>query len=53
MIITIICIGNYGRAIEDSKAAMKYTPKNVKPYFRCASAYMALEKYEEAIKVSN
>jgi serine/threonine-protein phosphatase 5 len=44
---------NYGRAIEDGRKAIQYNPKFIKPYFRIGTAYMALEKYEDAEKICN
>jgi len=42
---------NFGRAIEDARAAIKYDPKWIKPYFRAAQGYFTLEKYEECVKI--
>ena len=46
-------IENYGRVIEDSVEAMRLNPTFIKPYFRCAQAYLTLEKYEECIKMAD
>ncbi|KAF0985045.1 hypothetical protein FDP41_000084 [Naegleria fowleri] len=43
-------MGNYGRAIEDAKAALKIDKKNTKSMFRIAKAAMALKKYKTVIK---
>lgn len=48
---SLIVTGNYGRAAEDAKAAIRYDPKFIKPYFRGAQAYLILEKYEECVKI--
>ncbi|KAG2381645.1 hypothetical protein C9374_006029 [Naegleria lovaniensis] len=43
-------MGNYGRAIEDAKAALKIDKKNTKSMFRIAKAAMALKKHKTVIK---
>ncbi len=47
----LILLGNYGRAAEDARAAIRYDPKFIKPYFRGAQAYLILEKFEECVKI--
>lgn len=46
-------IENYGKVIENSVEAMRLNPTFIKPYFRCAQAYLTLEKYEECVKMSD
>jgi tetratricopeptide (TPR) repeat protein len=42
---------NYGRAIEDGLKAIEYNPKFVKGYYRAATAYFALGRWEDSKKV--
>lgn len=40
---------NYGKVIEDCKKALYYSPNYAKAFYRLAKAYIALNRYEEAI----
>lgn len=40
---------NFGLAIEDASKAVELDPKYVKGYYRRASAYFALAKYDKAM----
>jgi len=41
---------NYGSTIQDANTAIKIDPNFIKAYYRRASAYCFLRKYEEALK---
>eukprot|EP01104_Vermistella_antarctica_P014094 TRINITY_DN4380_c0_g1_i1.p1 TRINITY_DN4380_c0_g1~~TRINITY_DN4380_c0_g1_i1.p1 ORF type:complete len:363 (-),score=66.44 TRINITY_DN4380_c0_g1_i1:51-1139(-) len=40
-------LGNYGRALDDCKDAIKNDPKNIKAYFRAGTACMATKKLND------
>lgn len=44
-----ILLENYRSTILDCVAALKLNPANVKSHYRCASALLALEKYDESL----
>lgn len=41
---------SYRKTIDDCVEALKYNPKLIKPYFRAATAFYELHRYEECIK---
>lgn len=45
-----IKLENYGYAISDAEKAMEVDPKYIKPYYRRASAYLALSRFKESLK---
>lgn len=42
---------NYGKVVNDCKLCLQYEPNYVKGYYRYAKALIALEKYEDCIKL--
>lgn len=42
---------NYGKVINDCKSCLQFDPNYVKGYYRYAKALLALEKYEECVKL--
>lgn len=46
-----LLLGNYGKALEDCRAALKLTPGHAKSAYRAARAAFALEKWEDCLSL--